>query len=168
MKTRYRILAIAALLLQIWVLNGLGPYMRYLPYLGLWGVIFYPPSLNRNLYLIFAFIFGLIIDFSMGTGGIFAASAVTFAFLRPAVLRFFFPDRSVKVPEFPQWTFKNLFLYILIASFFTTVFVYLADTFSPGYLFRQKYHVFFHSLANAFFYSVYTFLFYWDNQYKTR
>jgi len=168
MKTKFWITAAAALILQIVVFNGLGSFVRYIPYLGLWGVVFYPPSRNNTLYLLVAFLLGLTLDLSMGTGGIFAGASLVYAFFRPLWLQWIVPDYFDNPSDFAFWEANRIFLYSLAGNLLLTVFIYFFDSLSMGRLVADLHHIWRHGLLNFFFLTLYTYLFYWNNLYKLR
>ena len=166
MKTRFYILFVIALGLQITIFNGLGFYISYVPYIGLWGVVFYPLRSNEILYLLVAFLTGLILGSSMGAGGLFAAVAVSFAFIRRWIIKLLFPDWAEKNLSFPRFSFLQLTVYLLVSSFILTFFIYLFDMVPLNHGMEQLKDFVAHALLSAFFLGIYTLLFYWENQYK--
>lgn len=105
-------------------------------------IILLPPSINRSLYMVIAFLFGLSIDlFSDGVLGLNAAALVAMAYTRPIVLRLTLPrasfDNYENVPLIPRTVeIPRLLLInaIMLAVFFTVyIMVDSAVSFSLGY-----------------------------------
>ena len=81
---------IGLFLLQIVVLNNIN-FLGYInPYLYILFVALYPILSNRNYFLIISFIFGMLLDIAMDSGGIHSSCCVIIAFSRPLFLRFCF------------------------------------------------------------------------------
>ena len=55
-------------------------------YIYILFIIFLPLNIERNQYLFISFLFGLVLDFFMDTGGVHAASCITISFIRPYAL----------------------------------------------------------------------------------
>ncbi len=166
MSGRFMILFLVSILLQIFVFNELGNFITYLPYFGLLPVILYPLTDQKILYLFLAFITGTIIDLSLSTGGIFASSAVIFAFFRNYFVRWFQSGSSGNKTSLKRLSFTSLLLYLTLASFIITLSVYFFHTLSLKEIFQSPLSLLKHALINLFFYSTFSFLFFWDNTYK--
>jgi len=76
--------------LQIIILNNIFLFDIATPYLYILPIILLPLNINRQLFFLISFIIGISIDFFEGTGGIFAASTLVIAYLRPFFLRISF------------------------------------------------------------------------------
>ncbi|NPA43057.1 MAG: hypothetical protein GXO27_03395 [Chlorobi bacterium] len=159
MRSKFVFFALLALALQVLVFNGMAHFVRYIPYLGFWGVIFFPYRHRPVFYLVWSFLIGLVMDLSMGTGGVFAASALTFAFIRGLILRFFQREDTpyLRITGFGEWTG-----YLALSALTLTSAVYFFDGLSLRSVAAQVEHVLLHAAANTFVYLIYTFLFFWD------
>ena len=74
------------IVLQIILLNNIFLFDIATPYLYILPLLLLPLNINRQLFLIIGFIIGLVIDLFEGTGGVFAASTLIIAYLRPFYL----------------------------------------------------------------------------------
>ena len=81
---------IGLFLLQIVVLNNINFWGYINPYLYILFVALYPILSNINYFLIISFIFGMLLDIAMDSGGIHSSCCVIIAFSRPLFLRFCF------------------------------------------------------------------------------
>lgn len=84
------ILGLSLILMQVLFLNNIN-FLEYLnPFLYIYFIIYFPIKNNRTLFIITAFIYGLIIDLFCDTHGIHAASTLCIAYFRPYLLKIFF------------------------------------------------------------------------------
>ncbi len=167
MKTKSSLILLIAVILQAIVFNQMGNFIPYLPYFGLIPVLLFPFKNNKTYYLIYAFINGLLIDLITGTGGVFAATAITIAYTRDLIIRFFKDDWIERHAEVCNLSFILLLLYLLTGSFLITLLVYIFDSGSFVIPFRDSKHLVVHAMVNAFFYFIFTILFFWDNTRKS-
>ncbi|WP_298895813.1 rod shape-determining protein MreD [uncultured Psychroserpens sp.] len=78
------VLAQALLFNNINFLGNINPY----PYILF--ILLFPVNNNRSLFIFMSFMLGLFVDIFSDSGGVHAASCVSIAFIRPAVLKFAF------------------------------------------------------------------------------
>ena len=84
------ILGTCLILMQSLFLNNIN-FLEYLnPFIYLYFIIYYPIKNNRSVFIILAFIYGLLIDLFSDTHGIHAASTLCIAYFRPYLLKLFF------------------------------------------------------------------------------
>ncbi len=105
-------------------------------------IILLPPSMNRSMYMLVAFAFGMGIDlFTDGILGLNAAALVAMAYMRPAILKFTLPkgnfDNYENIPLIPK-TVEIAALTLITALHLTVFFaVYIlidsAASFTLGY-----------------------------------
>jgi len=146
-------------LIQVFVFNHLGNFISYLPYFGLISIILFPFKTNETLYLVYAFVAGLLMDTALGTGGVFASAAVTFAFLRNIIIKRIKPEwmeRNLTVASLPL---NTAFFYILITSVSVTLLVYVFDSGRLSVVFAHTGDILKHGLLNGFFYFIFTIFF---------
>jgi uncharacterized protein YqhQ len=150
-------------ILQIAVFNPLGDMFTYTPYFFLTGLLFFPPSTQRILFLFIAFVTGFLIDLSMGSGGVFASATLTFAFFRDPVLRLFQKDWHEKRTGFDEMNGFSLIRYIFLSSFLFTASVYFFDSLWATSFVSQWKSILIHFFINTIFYLFFFILFLWDN-----
>tara|TARA_A100000164_G_scaffold254949_1_gene227157 strand:- start:140 stop:643 length:504 start_codon:yes stop_codon:yes gene_type:complete len=84
------ILGASLILMQSLFLNNIN-FLEYLnPFIYIYFIIYYPIKNNRSVFIILAFIYGLLIDLFSDTHGIHAASTLCIAYFRPYLLKLFF------------------------------------------------------------------------------
>ena len=84
------ILGTCLILMQSLFLNNIN-FLEYLnPFIYIYFIIYYPIKNNRSVFIILAFIYGLLIDLFSDTHGIHAASTICIAYFRPYLLKLFF------------------------------------------------------------------------------
>ena len=84
------ILGASLILMQSLFLNNIN-LLEYLnPFIYIYFIIYYPIKNNRSVFIILAFIYGLLIDLFSDTHGIHAASTLCIAYFRPYLLKLFF------------------------------------------------------------------------------
>lgn len=75
------------LLLQVLILNHIN-FLGYInPYAYVLFILLYPISNNRQLFILFSFLLGLLVDLFSDSGGVHAAASVTLAYARPVFLK---------------------------------------------------------------------------------
>lgn len=103
------------ILTQVLIFNNINFIGSINPYPYILFIILYPANNNRILFIFSSFLLGLMIDIFSNSGGIHAASCVTIAFIRPAVLKFAFgmvyEHQTIK---FNQTEFSNRITYFFI------------------------------------------------------
>ena len=84
------ILGASLILMQSLFLNNIN-FLEYLnPFIYIYFIIYYPIKNNRSVFIILAFIYGLLIDLFSDTHGIHAASTLCITYFRPYLLKLFF------------------------------------------------------------------------------
>ncbi len=72
------------ILVQVFILHKIPPLHRFVvPYLYFLYIIWLPFSVGRTWLMVIAFIFGLTLDYFLGTPGLHAAACVLIAYVRP-------------------------------------------------------------------------------------
>ncbi len=115
-------------LFQVLVLDTMqfGGYV--IPYVYLLFILLLPFDTNKSLLLLLAFFTGLSIDFFENTLGLHAAAVVFMAFVRPGVIKFYFPTleytkgeepglSKLAVTGFLKYTFTLVFLHQVLLTF---------------------------------------------------
>lgn len=78
------------ILAQVLIFNNIN-FMGYInPYPYILFILLFPANNNRTLFIFISFMLGLFVDIFSDSGGVHAASCVTIAFIRPAILKFAF------------------------------------------------------------------------------
>lgn len=82
---------------QVFILNEVPPLHQFIvPYIYFLFILWLPFNINRFALLIIAFIFGTILDYFTGTGGLHAAPCVLIAYLRPYLLNLLIPQDTTE------------------------------------------------------------------------
>lgn len=91
------------LLAQIVVFNSVNLFGYLNPYPYILFLLLFPFTSNRSLFIIVAFVTGLLIDLFGDSGGIHAAACLTLAYLRPVALRIAFgvsyEYNAIRIPK---------------------------------------------------------------------
>ena len=109
-------LFISLLFLQVFVFNNI-LFLGYInPYLYVAFVIFYPLKKERYMFLFFAFLLGLLIDFFSDSGGINAFSLLFVAYIRLFLVRVIFKKTAPDYLLFnlKEEPFGKVFNYVII------------------------------------------------------
>ncbi len=118
--------------LQVVIFNNID-FMGYAnPYIYVLFLILFPLNRNKYVYLIYAFIIGLAVDFFENTGGVNAFASVAVAYLRYFLMQIFF-SRSRKDEEDYQLSELSTFqwfMYLIVMVFVHHLLVDLFDSFS--------------------------------------
>lgn len=126
------------LLLQVVIFNNIN-FMGYInPYFYVIFIILYPLNKNKYLFLIYAFILGISIDFFENTGGVNAFVTLLMAYIRPYFITLTTIGNSIERDEINlghlnkfQW-FVYLTLTIIIHHFLIDYLEYFKwDMFVP-------------------------------------
>lgn len=139
---------ILLVLLQVLVLDSV-PFHGYIvPYVFVLFILLLPLEINKSLMLVLAFITGLTLDFFGNTLGLEAAALVFMAFVRPAVLRLYFPTLEADPGDEPG--IRKLGFYGFLRYSFTLILIYqLILTFLELFSFRQFFDFLYESVLNA-------------------
>jgi rod shape-determining protein MreD len=109
------------ILVQTFVLNKIPAVHHFVkPWLYFLFILWLPFSLPRFGLLIVAFIFGLTMDYFMGTPGLHAAPCVLIAYLRPFILNLLLPQEKTEFsyaePSIKSLGFTPYFVYALLLT----------------------------------------------------
>ncbi len=116
---------VGLILLQVLILNNIN-FLGYInPLAYILFVAIYPINSNRTLFIFLAFIYGLLLDVFMDSGGIHATACVLIAYIRPVLLKFSFRTQydhnSLKFRD-TDLIKRILFITILTLIHHTTLF----------------------------------------------
>ena len=121
-------------LVQVLVFNRLNFFGFINPMVYIMFLYWYPIKENRAIFIGLSFLLGISIDFFSDTMAIHAASTVTIAYFRPAIMRFVFgvnyEFQSFKLgnaTRVQQFTFLALLIIVHHAVFFTMEIFSLAN-----------------------------------------
>ncbi|MCD2260253.1 rod shape-determining protein MreD [Psychroserpens luteolus] len=81
---------VVLVLVQALLFNNINFLGNINPYPYILFILLFPVNNNRSLFIFMSFMLGLFVDIFSDSGGVHAASCVTIAFIRPAVLKFAF------------------------------------------------------------------------------
>lgn len=110
--------------LQIFLLNRISLFDKYIPVLYPVFVLFYPFFRNKFIFLALSFFLGLIIDIVLGTWGINAFATVSIAYFRTLIFRTttetstdFFSFQSLQWPQFLLFIFLSIFIHQFLVQY---------------------------------------------------
>lgn len=125
---------VLVMLVQILVLNGLNLHGTVQPYIFPILILMLPVEVSHWLLILFGFFVGLLIDFDLNTGAIYAACAVLMSFCRPFVLAMF--RQSAKMGEkemmisIRSQSFGFFWRYSLVSLAIFHLFLFLLEPYS--------------------------------------
>jgi rod shape-determining protein MreD len=132
------------ILLQVLVLDNV-PFQGYIiPYVYVLFILLLPFQINKSMLLMLAFVTGLVIDVFGNTLGLHTAALVFVAFLRPGVLRFYFPRLEADPNDEPgiaKLGFSGFLRYsftLIVLHQFTLTFL---ELFSFRHFFNSLYEI---------------------------
>ena len=145
------ILGTCLILMQSLFLNNIN-FLEYLnPFVYLYFIIYYPIKNNRLVFIILAFIYGLLIDLFSDTHGIHAASTLCIAYFRPYLLKLFFGMAyEHQVVKFNSLELKQNIFYL-----FSMIIIHHIILFSLEIFDLSKANIFFDNLISN---SIFTFI----------
>ncbi|GMV77920.1 MAG: rod shape-determining protein MreD [Chitinophagaceae bacterium] len=113
---------IAFILVQVYVLNQVPPLHKYfVPYLYFLYILWLPFNINRFLLLLIAFVYGFTLDCFTGWYGLYTASTVLIAYLRPFLLTLLIPqettEQSYIEPSIKSMGLASYSIYIVLLTF---------------------------------------------------
>lgn len=117
---KYLIWMMLLAILQIVIFNHIDFFGFANPYFYVIFILLYPLNKNRYLFLIYAFLLGVTIDFFEHTGGINAFASVFVAYFRIFLLRYFIKNNRNK--EYEDMHLADLsrfqwFIYMILVIF---------------------------------------------------
>ncbi len=139
-------------LLQVLVLDTVqfGGYV--VPYVFLLFVLVLPLDINKSLLLVLAFITGLTVDFFENTLGLQTAALVFMAFMRPWVLKFYFPTLEYEKGEEPGLSklgVTGFLKYTLTLSLFYQFALTFLEVFSFRHFFQSLWEIILNALVST-------------------
>jgi hypothetical protein len=110
------------LLIQLFVLNKIRPLHQFIvPYLYFLYILWLPFSINRFALLWLAFIYGIVLDYFVGTPGLHTACCVLIAYIRPFILNVLIPqettEQSYVEPSIKSMGWAPYALYVFLLTF---------------------------------------------------
>lgn len=85
------------LFIQVYVLSKVDPLHQFItPYLYFLFILWLPFSINRWWLLILGFLFGMSVDYFLGTPGLHAAPCTLISYIRPFILSIFIAQDSTE------------------------------------------------------------------------
>lgn len=105
---------IVLLLAQVFICSNIN-FLGYInPYVYVIFILLFPVKNNRLIFLTTAFLYGLLLDMLLDSGGVHAASSVFLAYARPVFLKFAFgtlyDNQTIK---FTSLEFSKLLIYVI-------------------------------------------------------
>ncbi len=125
----YMVILIA---LQVVIFNNINFLGYSNPYIYVLFLILFPINRNKYVYLIYAFILGLAIDFFENTGGVNALASVFVAFMRNLLMQIFFSKSNREEDEhtLSELSTGQWFIYLVVMIFVHHFMVDLFDNFT--------------------------------------
>ncbi|MBC7556983.1 MAG: rod shape-determining protein MreD [Chryseobacterium sp.] len=118
------ILMICLAAVQIFLLNRIPLFDKYIPVLYPVFVLFYPFFRNKFIFLFLSFILGLSIDIVLGTWGINAFATVAIAYFRTLIFRTstetstdFFSFLTLNWSQFLLFIFSSIFIHQFLVQY---------------------------------------------------
>ena len=113
---------IVFILLQVYVLNRVPPLHQYItPYLYFLFLLWLPFKISRFNLMAVALVFGLSLDYFMGTPGLHAAPCVLIAYLRPFLINMLISQEGAEMnyaePSIKSMGWAPYSLYVLVLTF---------------------------------------------------
>ena len=112
----------------------------YDPYICLVFILIFPIKVNRIIFLLTSFVFGITLDLFTSSYGINAAACLSIAFLRPYILNFvfgsFFDPRGVKMMKhyLLDSSIYQKIIYLFVMIFSHHFFMFSLEAFSLNHL----------------------------------
>jgi rod shape-determining protein MreD len=105
------------LLMQVIICNNIN-FLGYInPYIYIVFILLFPVKNNRLVFLLIAFMLGMLVDMFSDSGGVHAAAAVLLAYTRPVLLKFSFGMLyEHQVIKFSNLELGSLISYLSIAT----------------------------------------------------
>lgn len=124
--------------LQILVFNNIPIFGYSIPYVYVLFFIMLPFNTNKTFLLIFGFLSGILIDFSMNSPGVHAGATLAIAFIRPYILARMAPRQGYDINTYPllgYYGFRWFFQYsiLLVGIHHTLLFIYLSFSFDEAF-----------------------------------
>jgi hypothetical protein len=125
------------ILVQVYVLNQIPPLHRFItPYLYFLFILWLPFTISRFALLVVAFLFGLSLDYFMGTPGLHAAPCVLIAYLRPFLINVLIVQEGTELnytePSIKSMGFAPYGLYVFLLTFIHHFYLVLIEWISFG------------------------------------
>jgi len=110
------------ILVQAFVLNKIPALHQFIkPYLYFLFILWLPFNTPKNLLLIVAFIFGLVMDYFTGSPGVHIIPCLFVAFLRPFLISILLPQEATEVsysePGIKSMGWAPYSVYVIILTF---------------------------------------------------
>ncbi len=138
---------VGLVLLQVLILNNIHIYGYGTPFFYIFFILKYNSSVNRNILMLWAFIFGITIDIFSNTPGVNAAAATFLAFLRNPVLKSFTTSEDIGTfsPSIYTMGFSSFLKYIIVSVLIFCTILLSIDTFS----FNEPYQLLLRILSDS-------------------
>lgn len=113
---KYLLVIVLLVFLQVTIFNNIDFWGYANPYFYVIFVLLYPMDKNRYMFLFYAFVLGLSIDFLENTGGVNAFATVFVAYIRPYLAQIINAGRTTENDGVKLYNFNLLqwFLYLVI------------------------------------------------------
>ncbi|MBR5433389.1 MAG: rod shape-determining protein MreD [Bacteroidales bacterium] len=141
--TRYTIIFIVLMLLQMLIFNNIPAIGMISPYIYLVFILLLPVNMSKTLVLLLGFFSGLLIDVSVNSLGVHASATVMMAAVRPTVLNILAPRIGYESNNIPllatfgtAWALK--YITSCVAVHHITLYICFTFTFSDlGFMFLR-------------------------------
>lgn len=123
---------IVFLLFQALVLNKILPLHQFIiPYLYFIYILWLPFSINRFWLMIIAFLFGLLLDYFIGTPGLHAAPCVLIAYIRPFLINILIRKEDIEAhytePSITSMSWAPYITYVFVLTFLHHTYLVLIE-----------------------------------------
>ena len=144
--------------IQIFLLNRIAIFDKYVPVLYPVFILFYPFFRNKFVFLFLSFILGLSIDIALGTWGINAFATVTIAYFRTLIFRTS-TETSTDFFSFLTLNWSQFLVFIFVSIFIHQILVQYLEFFKLSRLFDVLINVVMTSVISFIFIFVYALVF---------
>jgi hypothetical protein len=125
------------ILVQVYVLSQIPPLHQFItPYLYFLFILWLPFNISRSGLLLVSFLFGLTLDYFLGTPGLHAAPCVLIAYLRPFLINVLISQEGAELnyaePSIKSLGFAPYGLYILVFTFIHHFYLVLIEWLNFG------------------------------------
>ena len=152
------ILMICLAAVQIFLLNRIPLFDKYIPVLYPVFVLFYPFFRNKFVFLFLSFLLGLSIDIVLGTWGINAFATVAIAYFRTLIFRTS-TETSTDFFSFLTLNWSQFLLFIFLSIFIHQFLVQYLEFFKLSRLFEVFINVLMTSVISFVFIFIYALVF---------
>jgi len=147
------ILLISFVVLQIVWFNHILIFGKYTPIIFLYPILMLPLHKNETIYLLLSFFLGLIIDFFLFTGGVFAFTAIFVYYFRKAFF-IFTKENAVDIKNIQpsKLDFVQKYIYFFVFIMLAELLIYTLNAFNIELVVNKIGFILANSMISLFFF----------------